>query len=147
MSTKTSTSIRLTRTLRAARETVFRAWTEPEQMKSWSAPEGFTVAEVESDLRVGGRFRISMKSPEGDPHTAVGEYREVEPPRRLVYTWDWAEEGAEMGDTLVTVEFREAGPEETEVTLVHDLFPSQEAAENHEQGWTSCLNRLEKLVG
>lgn len=147
MTTETSTRIRLTRTIRAAPEKVFRAWTEPERMKKWSAPEGYEVTEVSSDLRVGGRFEIRMENEEGAAHTAVGEYREVDPPRRLVYTWDWAEEGAEMGDTLVTVEFRETDEGHTEVVMVHDLLPSKEAAKDHEQGWASCLNRLEAIFG
>lgn len=145
MSTETTTSIRLTRTIRAAPEKVFRAWTEPDQMKRWSAPEGYTVAEAASELRVGGRFRIRMEGPEGAVHTAEGEYRKVDPPKRLAYTWDWTDEGASMGDTLVTVEFRETGEGHTEVVLVHELFPGKEAAEDHEQGWASCLNRLEAI--
>lgn len=145
MSTETETTLRLTRTIAADPEVVFRAWTDPEQMKRWSAPEGYTVAEVRSELKVGGRFLIRMESPEGPVHTAVGTYREVDPPRRVVYTWDWEEEEGSMGDTLVTVEFRDAGEGRTEIELTHELFPTPDAAREHETGWTSCLNRLEAI--
>lgn len=144
MSTKTDTSLRVSRVIKADAETVFRAWTEAEQLKQWSCPEGLTVADAQVDLSVGGRYRIRMENPEGKVHTAIGVYRQIEPPRRLVYTWDWEEEESRVGETLVTVEFNDLG-DSTEVVLRHELFPSAEAKAAHEQGWTSCLNRLEKL--
>lgn len=146
MSTRTDTSLRMSRVIAAEPETVFRAMTEPGRMKKWMAPEGFD-AEVEADVRVGGRYRIRMEGPEGAVHTAVGAYREVEPPRRLVYTWDWEEEGGRMGDTVVTVELEARDDGTTEVVLTHELFPAPEAVEEHEKGWTSCLDRLESLLG
>lgn len=142
MSTKADTSLRLSREIAADPATVFRAWTEPEQMKRWACPEGMTVAEVRVDLRVGGRYRIRMEGSEGKAYTAVGAYRVVERPDRLVYTWDWEEES--IGETLVTVEFEERGGS-TMVVLTHELFPSAEQKNGHEEGWTSCLNRLERL--
>lgn len=144
MSIGTSTSLRITRVVKADPERVFRAWTEPERLKAWSCPEGGTVIAAEVDLRVGGRYRITMQSSEGGVHNAVGEYREIEPPHRLVYTWDWEEDEYEVGETLVTAEFRALGGA-TEVILTHELFPNVEAKASHEQGWASCLNRLEAV--
>lgn len=143
MSTQADTSLRVSRVIRTDRETAFRAWTEAEQMKRWAAPEGGTVTRALSDVRVGGRYRIEMVTADGGEHTAVGEYREVEAPSRLVYTWDWEGDGG-MGDTLVTVEFREADGG-TEVVLTHERFPDVEARDNHAVGWESCLNRLEGM--
>jgi uncharacterized protein YndB with AHSA1/START domain len=142
MSTGTETSLRVSRVIKASPEKVFDAWTLPEHLKRWSCPEGMEVAEAQVDLTVGGRYRLRMQSPEGKVHTAVGLYREIERPRRLVYTWDWEEES--IGETIVTVEFNDLGGS-TEVTLIHELFPNAEAKVGHEEGWTSCLNRLEKL--
>lgn len=144
MSTKTETSLRVSRVIKGDREAVFRAWTEPEQLKSWSCPEGATVEDARIELRVGGRYRLRMRGSEDQIHTAVGVYREVTPPRRLVYTWEWEEEDHAVGETLVTVEFHEVGGA-TEVVLTHELFPAAEATAAHEQGWTSCLDRLERL--
>ncbi len=144
MSTETSTSLRISRVIKASRETVFRAWTEPDHLKQWSCPEGGRVAEAEVDLSVGGRYKICMHTADDTVHTAVGVYREIEPPRRLVYTWDWEEEGSRVGETLVTVEFNDLGGS-TEVVLSHELFPSAEAKKAHEDGWSSCLNRLERM--
>ncbi|NIR45810.1 MAG: SRPBCC domain-containing protein [Gemmatimonadetes bacterium] len=145
MSTETGTSLELTRVIKADPDTVFDAWTQPKHMKRWSCPEGLNVADVEVDLKVGGRFRIAMKTPEGDTHTAHGVYKAIERPERLVYTWAWEEqEESGIGETLVTVEFNDLGGS-TEVVLKHEGFPSTEARADHEKGWASCLDRLEKM--
>ena len=145
MSTETSTGLRMSRVIQGNRKSVFKAWTDPAEMKNWCSPEGIDVQECTVDLRVGGAYRIHMLTPEGKTHTAIGRYRVVEPPSRLVYTWDWEEEGAQMGDTLVTVEFKEMG-EATEIVLTHEKFPNEEARDGHDMGWKSCLNRLEALL-
>ena len=85
-----------------------------------------------------------MRNAEGQTHTAVGTYREISPPTRLVYTWDWVEEEYQVGETLVTVEFKDLGGS-TEVVLRHERFPAAEATAAHEEGWTSCLTRLEDV--
>jgi uncharacterized protein YndB with AHSA1/START domain len=144
MTTRTGTSLTLTRLINADPETVFRAWTEPEQLKQWSAPEGLEVALAETDPRVGGRYHIRMVNAEGVAHNAVGVYQEVEFPTRLVYTWSWQEKEHDVGETRVTVEFKKSG-DGTEVVLTHELLLNEEARVAHEQGWTSCLNRLEAL--
>jgi uncharacterized protein YndB with AHSA1/START domain len=140
----TSHVLRLTRTIKASRQAVFKAWTEPEQMKQWMAPEGLDLPAVEADVRVGGAYRIQMISPDGATHTAYGTYREINPPERLVYTWSWKEEPhSDIGETLVTVTLEEAEGA-TEVTMLHEGLPTEERRKDHEEGWTSCLNRLEK---
>ncbi len=146
MSTSTSTSLKVARVIKANPDTVFRAWTEPEQLKQWSAPESVNVQTAEVDLTVGGRYLIHMKSAEGVEYHAVGVYREIDPPRRLSYTWRWEEEEHDVGETLVTVEFNDLGGS-TEVVITHEQFPSADAKSGHEQGWTSCLNRLEAMFG
>jgi uncharacterized protein YndB with AHSA1/START domain len=122
---------------------VFQAWTEPDHMRQWSAPEGATVEAAEVDLKVGGQYHIRMKTDDGE-YNAVGIYREIEPPRRLVYTWNWEEEEHDVGETLVTVEFNDLGGS-TEIILTHERFPNLEAKSSHEEGWTSCLKRFEAL--
>lgn len=143
MTTTADTSLRLTRLIQADPAKVFEAWTDPKQLNLWSAPEPMEV-EAEVDLRVGGRYRILMKGSDGGVFTAVGEYREIDPPHRISYTWKWEEEGNDYYDTLVTVEFLDRDGA-TEVVLVHELFPDAEIAGKHTEGWTSCLNRLEGL--
>ena len=141
MKTATETSLRLTRMIQADPAEVFEAWTDPKLLNLWSAPEPMDV-EAEVDLKVGGRYRILMKGSDGGVFTAVGEYREIDPPNRLSYTWKWEEAGNDYYDTLVTVEFHDRDGA-TEVVLIHELFPDAEIAGKHTEGWTSCLNRLE----
>ena len=146
MSTDTSTSLRLTHVINASRERVFSAWTVPAQMKQWSAPEGVAVQEAHVDLKVGGNYHIQMLGSEGVEYNARGTYKEVDPPNRLVYTWGWDEKEHDVGETLVTVEFNDLG-DATEIVLTHELFPNAEARDDHDQGWVSCLNRLEGMFG
>ena len=152
--TQSSTAtLNISRTFQANREKVFQAWTTATALKQWFGPtDGFTVPSAEVDLRVGGKYRIQMKAPDGEMHTVGGVYREVAAPEKLVFTWAW-EEGGGCGDsgneqpveTLVTVEFREKG-QSTEVLLTHELFPTTESRDKHDEGWSGCLNRLAKVV-
>lgn len=144
--TRTEITLNLTRTYSAPRDDVFRAWTEPEALKRWFAPsDEFSTPIAEVDLRVGGAYRIGMKPPDQeDMFIVVGTYREVQPPERLVFTWSW-EEGMDVGETLVTVEFRDLGGS-TEVVLTHELFPNEQARDKHNEGWSGCLERLEKIL-
>lgn len=146
MSTHTEASLQVSRLINADPATVFRAWTEPHHLAEWSCPESATVADIQVDLVLGGQYRIRMQSADGTTHTAVGRYREITRPRRLAYTWDWEEQDSRVGETLVTVEFTDLGGT-TEVVLTHEFFPSTQAKTSHEQGWTSCLNRLEQMFG
>ena len=138
-------ALRLTRTFAAPRERVFRAWTEPEELKRWWGPDGYATPSAEVDLRVGGAYRFGMrKLPDGEVFYLAGTFREVRPPERLVYTWVW-EGNPERGETLVTVEFRERG-KATEVRLTHELFPTAKTRDDHEKGWSSCLGKLAKAL-
>lgn len=138
------TTLQLKQTFAAPREKVFRAWTDSEELKKWFAPsDEYSTLITEVDLRVGGRYHLGMKPPHKDVIYIVGgTYREVRPPEKLVYTWSW--EGAEIdiGETLVTVEFRDLGGL-TEVVLTHEFFPTEKARQDHEKGWGGCLDRLE----
>ncbi len=123
-------SLRLSRIIRADAATLFRAWTDPEEL-----------------LRVGGRYRLGMTDPDGRKHFAVGLYREIRPPVRLVFTWDWEEPAIRVGDTVVTVEFTDAVGDRTEVVLTHERFTDPARMGRHQEGWTDLLNLLQRHVG
>ncbi|HUG40862.1 MAG TPA: SRPBCC domain-containing protein [Longimicrobiales bacterium] len=146
MGTEAGHRVRLERVIRADREQVFRAWTEAGQMKRWFAPQGFTIPEAEVDPQPGGAFRVIMRAPDGSEHVARGTFRRVEPPALLTFTWAW-ESGAaeEPEETLVTVELSEEGSS-TRVLLVHEGFSTEADRENHEEGWTSCVEQLVTLL-
>jgi len=138
-------TLRLRRTFQASRERVFRAWTTPEEMKQWKAPGAMITPVAEVDLRPGGTYRIHMQAPDGTLHRLVGVYRVVEPPSRLVYTWRWEDDRDNPHEMLVTVEFLDRGTA-TEVVLTHDLFPTEEARNRHEAGWSACFDKLARVV-
>ena len=131
----------------ASRERVFDAWTNPEILKQWFSPEGVTNPSVDVDLRVGGAYRVEMLTPDDRRPVAVGTYKEIDPPKRLVFTWAWEDEAdpAHTGETLVEVEFFALG-QETEVVVTHGGFPNVEGRDGHEQGWKSCMVCLEAVV-
>jgi len=113
-------------------------------LKKWMAPsDAFKVPVAEADLRVGGRYHITMNAPDGQVHDVSGVYREVVPNKKLVYTWAW--KSTPERESVVTIELRAAGGG-TELTLRHEQFLDEEARNHHEQGWNGCLARLEKAV-
>lgn len=137
-------SLTIVRSFKAAPEKVWQAFTQPEALKQWFAPsDAFTIPLAEADVRIGGRYRIVMRSPEGEEHDVSGVYREIEPNRRLVYTWAW--KSTPERESLVTITMRPAGGG-TELTLKHEQFFDAEARDRHEQGWTGCLGRLERVL-
>jgi uncharacterized protein YndB with AHSA1/START domain len=144
--TQEQASVRVSRTFQASRQRVFKAWTDPELLIRWFIEDDSEMQVRELDLRVGGRWRFDGTE-RGRPWALEGEFREVVPPERLVYTWKWADEPAlgGPGDTVVTVEFREKG-NATEVTVTQDGFTNSVARAEHDRGWVGCLERLGGLV-
>jgi uncharacterized protein YndB with AHSA1/START domain len=134
----------------APREQVFDAWTSPDVLKRWwAAMPTWSTPLAEVDAREGGRYRLSMRTDEGDVHTVSGEYTEVSPPERLAYTWSWEEgpDAAMAGSkgSLVVVDFLEDG-KGTLVRLTHSGFATEEFREMHVQGWQATLANLERAV-
>jgi uncharacterized protein YndB with AHSA1/START domain len=108
--------------------------------------DGWAFAEASIDLTVGGRYRLGMTDPGGKMHVAVGVYREVRPPTRLAFTWDWENPESRVGDTLVTVEFSATGAGLTEVVLTHERFTDATKVGGHEQGWAQLLRLLDRAM-
>jgi uncharacterized protein YndB with AHSA1/START domain len=145
-----SGALRVSQTIRAGAEELFRAWTDPEDLSHWWRQEGdgwaFSGASI--DLRIGGRYRLGMTGPDGRTHVASGVYREIRRPECLVFTWDWEDPATRLGgETLVTVEFRSIGNERTEVVVTHERFPDPARMGRHEQGWIELMRLLERHFG
>ena len=133
--------LQITRRYAAPREKVFRAWTDPAALSRWMVPNAANVpTKAQVDLRVGGAYRIEMTSPSGEVHVALGLYRVVDPPSRLVFTWGWPATPERV--SLVTVVLREAEGG-TELTLTHEGFFDAAVRDSHEKGWTQLLGQLE----
>jgi len=138
-------AITLRRTIPARRGEVFRAWTDPAELKRWWARPGFTVVDAQVDLRIGGGFRIDTRPDVGNVFSVFGSYREVRPPERLVYTWAWQGTRMDGIETLVTVDFREAG-QDTEILLTHEGFDTQGDHTAHRDAWIGCFDRLSQAI-
>jgi uncharacterized protein YndB with AHSA1/START domain len=134
--------LQLRRTFSGPPERVFRAWTDPDEVRQWFGPGEYTTPQVEIDLRVGGRYRFGLKPPRGDMYFLSGEYREIVPPRRLVYTWAW-EGGDHANEMLVTVDFLDRGGR-TELIIHQEQFATQEQCDQHAQGWKGTLDKLNR---
>jgi uncharacterized protein YndB with AHSA1/START domain len=155
MTTTTAENIKLEikRLIKAPRERVYAAWSDPKQIKQWFIPkEGIAVASAKADVRVGGKFRIQTRHADGEFFTAAGTYREVKSPERLVFTWAWEKDGSEPDfgelepdESLVTLEFQARG-QQTMLVMTHEKFASVESRDRHNQGWNGCLDTLERFV-
>jgi uncharacterized protein YndB with AHSA1/START domain len=133
-------SLQVRRIIRAPRQRVFDAWTKAEELKAWHAPGPLVVSLVQIDLRPGGAYRIHMRAPDGTEHRVSGVYREVDPPKKVIYTWGWDGDHP-VKDSVVTLEFNDLG-NATEVVLTHAIAHDGERA-SHEKGWTSIMDKLE----
>jgi uncharacterized protein YndB with AHSA1/START domain len=134
----------LTRVFPAEIERVFEAWTRPDLLSQWFAPAADSAAEVTSDVRVGGRYRIAIHRGGRRIGAASGEYLEIDPPARLVFTWT-SEGAVTLRDSVVTVDLRpvQGG---TELTLTHTVRRDSEEGRAHERGWQATLASLERFV-
>jgi uncharacterized protein YndB with AHSA1/START domain len=136
------TSLHLTCVVPSPVQRVFAAWTDPELMARWFFVEEAWTAEVENDLRVGGAFSIVMHASQDQTFECTGVYLEIEPPRRLVFTWT----SYAARDTRVTVELQDLGDQRTELTLTHENLVELDVRNNHAEGWGGCLASLERFL-
>lgn len=137
-------SLTLSRTYPVAPEKVWRAWTDAQALTQWWGPGNEPVSLAELDVRVGGRFRIVFGGPDGRAHEVAGVYREVDPSRKLVFTWTWPNSTPERV-SLVTITLRAAG-RGTELVLQHAEFFDEAVRDGHERGWTGALDKLERFL-
>ncbi len=139
-------SLTLKRRFKAPPAKVFAAWTDPEKMRRWMGPGEIKAVRAESDARVGGRYRVLMRTPSGQEHDVSGVYREVIANEKLVFTWAWkVVPPDEPHQSLVTVLLKPDGGG-TLLTLTHEHLFDEESRAGHEQGWIGSLKKLEKLV-
>ncbi len=139
-------SLVVRRTIRASRERLFEAWTRPEQLLRWWGPKGVRCSHAEVDARVGGALRIGNALPDGSTVWILGEFLEVVPGERLVYTWR-TEPGRGGARERVTVRFESRGEAVTEVIVVHERIAEVATRQSHADGWDGCLDGLDAWIG
>jgi uncharacterized protein YndB with AHSA1/START domain len=144
--------LRLTRLIDAPREAVWRAWTDPDLLKQWFAPLPYTTPEAQFDLRPGGSSNIVMQAPDGTRMPNRGQYLEVTPHERLVftdaYTGDWAPREGKPFMTVVLTFEDEGGKTHYTARVLHWTREDREAHEKmgFHQGWAICAEQLAALV-
>lgn len=152
--TETKQDLVIERVFDAPRDQVWRAWTDPEEVKKWWGPEHFTSPSAKIDLREGGTYLYCMRSPDGKDYWSTGVFREIVPMERIVVTDSFADEKGNvvpgshygMGDDFplemqVTVTFEELDGK-TKLTLRHAGMPAGEMGDQAGTGWNQSLDKL-----
>jgi uncharacterized protein YndB with AHSA1/START domain len=140
--TATKPSLTIKRRFKAPPAKVYAAWTDPDKVKVWIGPSETKAKSVESDLRVGGRYRWVMVAPSGEEHDVRGVYREVVPNEKLVFTWAW--KSTPERESLVTVLIKPDG-DGSLLTVTHEQFFDEDARDRHQFGWNGALDKMEKM--
>ncbi len=137
-------ALHIERTFRAPVEAVFDAWTSEEVSRRWwQAEVGGETSEAEVELRVGGAVRVVMRDPDEDvEHGGGGYYTEIEPPRRLAFTWIW---DGDTRRTLIELDFEETDGVTT-VSFTHSGLWDEAAVRDHEGGWGRIFDNLERTL-
>jgi uncharacterized protein YndB with AHSA1/START domain len=138
-----NTTLRMERTFRAPAQAVFDAWTSEEVMRRWWRVESdweTPVAEV--DLRIGGAVRVVMRTRDGTEYGGGGQYTEIDPPRRLAFTWIWDGDDKRQ---LIEIDFEEHDGATT-VRFTHRDLWDEEAVRSHEDGWNGVFDNLAREV-
>ncbi|WP_425617352.1 SRPBCC domain-containing protein [Anatilimnocola sp. NA78] len=144
----------ISRMFDAPRELVFRAWTDPAQLPSWFAPRGCSVSFRQLDIRSGGSFHSCIQTPDGYECWCAGEYREVVPNERIVFTMAVANAAGELveptavgmdpswpRETIVTVTFEEVDGK-TKLTLRQTVNEALAKKTGAHPSWLQMLDRL-----
>jgi uncharacterized protein YndB with AHSA1/START domain len=139
-------TLRVKCVLASPRAVVYRALTDPAQLARWWGPRGFTAPSVDFDPRVGGSYRIAMQPPNGDLFHLSGEFREVDPPARVAYTFRWDPPDPDDRETVVVLSLRER-EDGTEVLVTQGEFATKARLVLHEEGWIDSFGRLAQVLG
>jgi uncharacterized protein YndB with AHSA1/START domain len=137
--------VRIERTFAASAEEVFDAWTSEEVIRRWFKPrEGWREADAEVDLRVGGRIRVVMHGPDGEPVGAGGEYTLIERPQRLAFTWTFDDYPSNR--QLIEIEFIEEDGA-TRVLFINSEISDRERRDSQFDGWSTCFDEIARVLG
>jgi uncharacterized protein YndB with AHSA1/START domain len=137
--------LRVDATLPAPRPRVFAFLTEPWEVARWWGPSGFAIPSIDSDPSPGGRYRIEMQPPEGDPFHLQGEFLELNPPALVSYTFRWEKPDPDDIENVATLRLEDLG-ESTRLRVEHGPFTTEARRDLHEQGWTEGLEKLRQLL-
>jgi len=137
MPTEQTYRMSVRRRIPAPRDVVFEAWIDPQGIREWMLPGDAISANAALDVRVGGSYRIVIRSKDQE-HVHTGTYQVVDRPSKLVFTWTSRNDSPA---TLVTVEFLDRG-QETELIITHERFLQAETTKRYEGGWGRIAERF-----
>jgi uncharacterized protein YndB with AHSA1/START domain len=142
-----ATTLRLERTFKAPAQAVFEAWTSADMLRRWwPAGSDWDTPVAEVDVRVGGRLRLVMRSPDGVEFGGGGEYVEITPPERLVFTWSWDGHAGHEGVQLIEVALSERPDGTTTVVLTNRGLEDEESKRSHRAGWEASFDNLDRVL-
>lgn len=136
-------SLKHVRCIRAAPEKVFKAFVDPREIVHWWCPDEGPTLSAETDLRVGGRFRVVFRTMDGELHESLGEYLEIDAPRRLVMAFWWSITPHLRTRVTVSIDPIDDG---AQVTVLHEGFDDTVSRDSHEAGWAGALDKLAARV-
>lgn len=152
------TQLYITRVFDAPVEKVWEAWTNPDMLKKWWGPRGFTAPYAEIDFRVGGKSLACMKAPDGKEYWSTGTYKEIIHYKKIVTTDSFSDErgnivsAEEYGmkdlpmELEIELNFKKLENETTEMNLIHRGFPPGEMMNSARQGWNQSFDKLEEIL-
>ncbi len=143
--TPASDEIRITRVFNAPRELVWQAWTTPGMLVLWFGCAAFSTIDAEADVRVGGRWRVVMRAPDGVDYPAYGEYTAVRPVEHLAFTHQWEKQVVEVNPanhrTLVEVDLHAEG-QRTRMEFRQTGLATEASRDSHIGGWCDSMDAL-----
>ena len=131
--------LEISRAFDVSRQRLYQAWSDAAVMQKWFCPGEMTVPEASADCRVDGSYKIVMQQKDGVQHIVSGQYQQVVPDEKLVFTWKWQNS---PHTSLVTVVFKDRSPSGSELHLTHTEFVDSDTRDEHRKGWHGCLDRL-----
>jgi uncharacterized protein YndB with AHSA1/START domain len=143
MKATSAPSLKHVRRIRAAPEKVFEAFVDPHEILHWWGPDAGPTLSAETDVRVGGRFRVAFRTMDGELHESCGEYLEIDAPRRLVMAWWWRTTPHLRSRVTVSIDPIDDG---AQVTVLHEGFADTASRDSHEVGWAGTLDKLAARV-
>ena len=131
--------------MEATREQVFRRLVDPAELARWWGPAGFTTPQVEWKPRVGAAYQLDMQPPDGERFHLSGEFLEVRPPSRLVFTFRWEEPDPDDVETVAALSLAAIG-DATRLSLVQGDFATEARLNLHRGGWSDSVVKLQQLL-
>ncbi len=146
VATHATDEIRITRVFDAPRDLVWKAWTTPAMLVHWFGCAAFTTVDAATDLREGGRWRVVMRTPDGEDIPSYGTYTAVRPIDHLAFTHQWEKAPVEVNPahhrTLVTVDLFDEGGR-TRMEFRQTGLVSEASRDSHIGGWCDSMDALD----